>query len=70
MILLGKYTQLISPNEEIEGKKAGLFNSVAVAKDGTIYWTDSVQEGSLKEGGISLFADGSGRYIYFSNKIK
>lgn len=57
-----KKTQLVSPKEILPGTRvdrpAQLFNSVAVARNGDIYWTDSLSD----DVALVLFANPSGRY--------
>ncbi|KAI5631152.1 strictosidine synthase domain-containing protein [Phthorimaea operculella] len=64
---------LVSPQVEIEGRKPMLFNSVALAKNGDFYWTDSTSEFPLNKGIKSALADPSGRLLYYNaatNKSK
>ncbi|KAI4466958.1 strictosidine synthase-related [Holotrichia oblita] len=58
----GEKTQLISMDVEIDGKKPKIPNSVAIASNGDIFWSDSSTEFSLEDGLFDMFADGSGRY--------
>lgn len=58
----GKTTVLVERNTVVEGKRVGIFNSVEIAKDGTIYWTDSSSDFELQDGIYTILADGSGRY--------
>nr|CAD7399853.1 unnamed protein product [Timema cristinae] len=58
----GASTLLVSKNVAINGKEPRLPNSVDVAKDGTIYWTDSSTDILLQDGLYALLGDGSGRY--------
>lgn len=53
--------QLVSPKTDIEGRKAKLFNSVAVSSDGIVYWTDSDSNVYLHDGLFTGLADGTGR---------
>lgn len=46
---------------EIEDKKPKLPNSLAISKNGDIYWTDSSSDFKLEDGVYSLLADGTGR---------
>lgn len=48
-------------DDEIEGKKPVLPNSVAISETGDFYWTDSSTDFTLEDGVYSLLADGSGR---------
>lgn len=53
---------LVSPEDEIEGRKPMLFNSIALASNGDFYWTDSSSDISLENGVFAMLLDGSGRY--------
>lgn len=61
MCFLGEVVQLVSPDTVIEGRKPKLFNSVVVASDGKVYWTDSDSNVDLKNLMYSFFGDGTGR---------
>lgn len=52
---------LVSPRVEINGRLPRLFNAVALAKNGDLYWTDSTSDFSLKDGAMSMLTDPSGR---------
>jgi len=56
---------LVSPSQELPGKNiarpAKLFNSVAVSKQGDIYWTDSSSDFPLQDLVYASFANPSGR---------
>ncbi|XP_074035898.1 adipocyte plasma membrane-associated protein Hemomucin [Leptinotarsa decemlineata] len=60
---------IISPDQDIGGRRVKLFNSIALAENGDIYWTDS-SEFSLEDGIFSLLADPSGRLIHYDAKSK
>ncbi|CAG9763984.1 unnamed protein product [Ceutorhynchus assimilis] len=66
----GKKEQLVGPNTVIEGKKAKIFNSVALASNGDIYWTDSSSDFTLEDGLFTLLADPSGRLMHYNAKTK
>lgn len=66
----GKQVQLVSMDEEINGKKPKLPNSVAVASNGDVFWTDSSTEFYLYDGIYDMLADGSGRVIHYDAKNK
>lgn len=51
-------------------RPAKLFNAIAVAKNGDIYWTDSSSDFSLEDGIFSLLANPSGRLIHFNRSTK
>lgn len=70
MFILGDKVRLVSPDDEIGGKKSKLFNGVAVASNGDLYWTDSSTEFELQDGLYDMFADGSGRLIHYDAKTK
>ncbi|KAI5631149.1 strictosidine synthase domain-containing protein [Phthorimaea operculella] len=65
----GKKQQLVSPLKEIEGRAPSFFNSLALAKNGDFYWTDST-EFSLSSGFKPLLADPSGRLIHYNAATK
>ncbi|XP_066153997.1 adipocyte plasma membrane-associated protein Hemomucin [Euwallacea fornicatus] len=69
-ISTGKKEQLVSPMIEIEGKLPKLFNSLTLASNGDIYWTDSSSEFTLEDGVFSILADPSGRLIHYNSKTK
>lgn len=52
---------LVSPQVPIEGKQPKLFNSIVLAENGDVYWTDSSSDFHLKDGAISILTDPSGR---------
>ncbi|XP_062565554.1 adipocyte plasma membrane-associated protein Hemomucin isoform X2 [Armigeres subalbatus] len=66
--------QLVSRDTILEGKgvnrKPRLFNSVAVAKNGDIYWTESTSDFELMDGVFSLFSNPSGRLFHYDRKTK
>ncbi|XP_065203656.1 adipocyte plasma membrane-associated protein Hemomucin-like isoform X1 [Planococcus citri] len=62
----GTVSQLVRPDTLIEGKTAKLFNSLLVASDGSVYWTDSDSNFDLKNLAYSMLADGSGRLIKYN----
>jgi len=73
MYIIGAKEQLVSLDEVIDGVRPKLPNSVVVASDGFVYWTDSDTNYKLHDGVYSLFVDGTGRLmkifsLYF-NKI-
>lgn len=57
----GEVVQLVHPETEIEGRKPKLFNAVAVASDGKVYWTDSDSNVDLKNLMYIFLGDGTGR---------
>ncbi|KAJ2953359.1 hypothetical protein O0L34_g949 [Tuta absoluta] len=61
----GKKQQLVSHRKEIEGRKPLFFNSVALSKNGDLYWTEST-EFRLDSGFKPYLADPSGRLIHYN----
>uniref|UniRef100_A0A182J858 Strictosidine synthase conserved region domain-containing protein n=1 Tax=Anopheles atroparvus TaxID=41427 RepID=A0A182J858_ANOAO len=65
----GNKEQLVSPDTVLEGKgvnrKAKLFNSVAVARNGDIFWTESSSDFTLQDGVFTVFANPSGRLFQY-----
>uniref|UniRef100_A0A2M4BIT6 Putative hemomucin n=1 Tax=Anopheles marajoara TaxID=58244 RepID=A0A2M4BIT6_9DIPT len=61
----GEKRQLVSPDTVLDGKgvnrKPKLFNSVAVARNGDIFWTDSSSDFTIQDGVFTVFANPSGR---------
>jgi len=50
-------------DDVIDGVRPKLPNSVVVASDGTMYWTDSDTNYKLHNGVYTLLVDGTGRLI-------
>uniref|UniRef100_A0A182XFG3 Strictosidine synthase conserved region domain-containing protein n=1 Tax=Anopheles quadriannulatus TaxID=34691 RepID=A0A182XFG3_ANOQN len=65
----GNKEQLVSPDTVLEGKganrKGKFFNSVAVARNGDIFWTDSSSDFTLQDGVFTIFANPSGRLFQY-----
>lgn len=57
----GKKERLVAVDEQIDGVNVTLPNSVAVASNGDVFWSDSSTEFDLQDGIFDLLADGSGR---------
>lgn len=53
---------LVSPQVAIDGRVPKLINSIALGKNGDLYWTDSTSDYHLKDGAMSSLSDPSGRY--------
>lgn len=67
----GAKKQLISPEIIVQGenpRKCALFNSVALASNGDIYFTDSSSEFGLEDGLFTVMANPSGRLIHWDRK--
>lgn len=72
--IIGAKEQLVSLDEVIDGVRPKLPNSVVVASDGSVYWTDSDTNYKLHDGVYSLFVDGTGRlmkifFLYFNKNM-
>lgn len=63
-MILGNNVKLISKGQEIEGRQVKVPNSVAIANNGDIFWSDSSTEFELLDGVYDILADGSGRYVF------
>ncbi|CAB3363936.1 Hypothetical predicted protein [Cloeon dipterum] len=64
----GKFIHLIKTDVPIEGKTVRVANSVAVAKDGTVYWTSSICTNpgvDVEDAVVAIFADGNGRLFKY-----
>ncbi|XP_058463081.1 adipocyte plasma membrane-associated protein Hemomucin [Malaya genurostris] len=70
----GDKKQLVSGDIALDGKnikrKPHIFNSVAVAKNGDIYWTDSSSDVDLHDGLYTVFANPSGRLFHYDRKTR
>lgn len=73
-LVSGDKKQLVSRDLVLDGKtvnrKPRLFNSVAVAKNGDIYWTESSSDFDLQDGVFTIFANPSGRLFKYDRKTK
>nr|CAH7738619.1 unnamed protein product [Callosobruchus chinensis] len=69
-IKTGDKELLVSPDQEIDGKKTKVFNSVALANNGDIFWSASSTEFTLEDGVLDLLADPSGRLLHYDAKTK
>lgn len=66
----GQSEQLISMDSEVEGVKPLIPNSITVASDGMIYWSDSSTKYKLHDLIIDGFTSGSGRLLQYNPKTK
>lgn len=65
--------QLVSPTEKIGGvvpRPAKLFNSVTVAKNGDIYWTDSTSDFDIQDAANAILVNPSGRLVHYNRETK
>ncbi|CAH2094562.1 unnamed protein product [Euphydryas editha] len=58
---------LVSPRVPVNGKVPMLFNSVALAQNGDIYWTDSSSDYHLKDGVTGIMCDPTGRLLHYNS---
>lgn len=65
-LLTDKKQLLVSPRVPIEGRIPKLFNSVALDKNGNLFWTDSSSDFSLQDGILIVLADPSGRLLQYN----
>lgn len=67
MDLNGKNKQLlVSPRVKIDDEVPKIFNSMVLAENGDIYWTDSSTDYSLKDGLFTTLVNPSGRLLHYS----
>lgn len=59
----GKYERLIDNKEPIEGKVPMITNSLDVASNGDIYWSDSDTLFGLQDGAYTTLTNPSGRLV-------
>ncbi|KAK9309408.1 hypothetical protein QLX08_000896 [Tetragonisca angustula] len=65
-----QYVNIVNSSEPIDGKTAKIFNTLDIAKNGDIYWTDSSTDFYLHDGMYSFFANPSGRLIRYNAATK
>jgi len=68
-----KQTLLVAPETVLDGDKprrTRMMNSVAVAKNGDIYWTDSSSDFNIENGIYILLSNPSGRLFHYDRKNK
>jgi len=66
----GTMQQLVSMENEIDGFRPKIPNSVIVASDGAVYWTDSDRNFALFDGLYTVFTDATGRLLKYDQKTK
>ncbi|XP_058808450.1 adipocyte plasma membrane-associated protein Hemomucin-like isoform X2 [Phymastichus coffea] len=66
----GKYEKLVDNNTPIEGKVPLVFNSLDIASNGDIYWSDSSTEFDLQNGLFAMLTNPSGRLMRYNVAIK
>lgn len=65
-LVTDKKQLLVSPRVPIDGRIPKIFNSVALHKNGDLFWTDSSSDFSLRDGLLTLLTDPSGRFVNLS----
>ncbi|KZC11288.1 PREDICTED: adipocyte plasma membrane-associated protein [Dufourea novaeangliae] len=65
-----QYTNIVNSSVPIDGKAPRIVNSLDIAKNGDIYWTDSSTEFSLHDGAYTFLANPSGRLIRYNAATK
>lgn len=60
----GKYEKLVDSKTPIEGKVPMVTNSLDIASNGDIYWSDSSTEFTLEDGVFTMLANPSGRFVH------
>ncbi|XP_034833934.1 adipocyte plasma membrane-associated protein Hemomucin-like [Maniola hyperantus] len=58
---------LVSPRVPIDGRVPKIFNSVALDKNGDLYWTDSSSDFYLRDGVLAGLVDPSGRLLHYNS---
>lgn len=66
----GKYKQIIDTSKPIAGKVPQTPNSIDIAENGDIYWTDSSTDFPLYDGSYATLANPSGRLIRYNAATK
>ncbi|XP_045776703.1 adipocyte plasma membrane-associated protein-like isoform X2 [Maniola jurtina] len=58
---------LVSPRVPIDGRIPKIFNSVALDKNGDLYWSDSSSDFYLRDGVLAALVDPSGRLFHYNS---
>ncbi|XP_015591029.1 adipocyte plasma membrane-associated protein [Cephus cinctus] len=66
----GKYETVVDASEEIKGKRPRVFNSLDVASNGDIYWTDSSYNFGIEDGLFAILDNPTGRLIRYNAATK
>ncbi|XP_046750858.1 adipocyte plasma membrane-associated protein-like [Diprion similis] len=69
-VVTGNYDMVVDISKPIEGTLPILVNSVDIAKNGDIYWTDSSRDFTLQDGVYTCLANPSGRLIKYDSLTK
>lgn len=65
-----QFTNIVNSSKPIDGKVPKIVNSLDIAKNGDIYWTDSSTNFPLYDGAYTVFANPSGRLIRYNAATK
>lgn len=65
----GKYEKIVSKEKPIEGKVPMVINSLDVASNGDIYWSDSSTEFTIEDGTYATLANPSGRLVEYLREL-
>ncbi|XP_076656945.1 adipocyte plasma membrane-associated protein Hemomucin [Halictus rubicundus] len=65
-----KFVNIVNSSKPIDGKTPKIVNSIDIAKNGDIYWTDSSTDFPLHDGSYTLLANPSGRLIRYNAATK
>lgn len=66
----GQYKNIVNSSLPIDGKRPKIPNSLDIAKNGDIYWTDSSTDFHLYDGTYTFLANPSGRLIRYNAATK
>ncbi|XP_014238925.1 adipocyte plasma membrane-associated protein-like [Trichogramma pretiosum] len=69
-VTTGKYETIVDSKTAIEGIYPGIVNSIDVASNGDIYWTDSSADFKIEDGAFTMLSDPSGRLIRYEAATK
>ncbi|XP_015518729.2 adipocyte plasma membrane-associated protein [Neodiprion lecontei] len=69
-VMTGEYDMIVDISKPIEGKLPLLANSLDIAANGDIYWTDSSQDFILQDGVYTCLANPAGRLIKYDSSTE
>lgn len=65
-----QFTNIVNSSKPIDGKPSRIVNSIDIAKNGDIYWTDSSTDFPLHDGSYTAYANPTGRLIRYNAATK
>ncbi|XP_076284521.1 adipocyte plasma membrane-associated protein Hemomucin [Lasioglossum baleicum] len=65
-----QFTNIVNSSKPIDGKPPRIVNSIDIAKNGDIYWTDSSTDFPLHDGMYTAYANPTGRLIRYNAATK